>query len=66
MPKPLREWCTEQQINYGAFVAELKTTLGAKKMKVRLGKGTHMNLPPADAIVVEFAIKEPTSGTEIT
>ena len=66
VPKPLREWCTEQQINYGAFVAELKTTLGAKKMKVRLGKGTHMNLPPADAIVVEFAIKEPTSGTEIT
>ena len=64
VPKPLREWCTDQQINYGSFINELKTKLGAKKMKVRLGKGTHMNLPPADAVVVEFAIKEPTSGTE--
>jgi len=66
VPKPLREWCIAQQINYGSFTAELKNKMGAKKIKVRLGKGTHMNLPPADAIVVEFAIKEPISGTEIT
>lgn len=66
VPKPLREWCTKQQINYSSFTLELKNKLGAQKVKVRLGKGTHMNLPPTDAIVVDFAIKEPTSGTEIT
>jgi hypothetical protein len=66
VPKPLREWCTEQQINYGSFVNELKAKLGAQMAKVRLGKGTHMNLPPANAIVVDFAIKEPVNGSEIT
>ena len=66
VPKPLREWCTKQQINYAAFTLELKNKLGAQKAKVRLGKGTHMNLPPTDAIVVDFAIKEPTDGTADT
>lgn len=66
VPKPLREWCTQQQINYGSFVEDMKKELGAQKLKVRLGKGTHMNLPPADAIVVEFALKGPVDGTELT
>jgi len=66
VPKPLREWCTKQQINYASFTLELKNKLGAQKAKVRLGKGTHMNLPPTDAIVVDFAIKEQASGTEAT
>jgi uncharacterized protein (DUF927 family) len=66
VPKPLREWCTKQQINYASFTLELKNKLGAQKAKVRLGKGTHMNLPPTDAIVVDFAIKEQVSGTEAT
>ena len=66
VPKPLQKWCTDQQINYGSFVNDLKSKLGAQKMKARLGKGTHMNLPPTDVLVVDFALKEPTSGTEIT
>ena len=66
VPKPLREWCTKQQINYGSFVDDLKSEMNAKKLKVRLGKGTHMNLPPTDAIMVDFALKEPVDGTEHT
>jgi len=66
VPKPLREWCTEQQINYSSFTEELKNKMGAQKVKVRLGKGTHMSLPPADAIVVDFAIKDHVDGAEIT
>ena len=31
---------------------DLKTKLGAKRGKVRLGKGTHLNLPPSDVIIV--------------
>jgi hypothetical protein len=54
LPKPLKEWCGKQQINYGGMVDGLKTgrTI-AKKEKVRLGKGTHMNWPAVDAIVVD-------------
>jgi hypothetical protein len=54
LPKPLKEWCGKQQINYGGFVDGLKTgRTKAKKEKVRLGKGTHSNWPPVDAITVD-------------
>jgi len=57
VPKPLRIWCGEQQINYAAFLQDLMTKLGATKAKVRLSKGTHMQLPPTDVIVVSCAIE---------
>jgi len=54
LPKPLREWCGKQQINYSGFVDGLKTgRTKAHKVKMRLSKGTHMNLPPTDVIVVD-------------
>ena len=57
IPKPLRMWCSEQQINYGAFVQDLKSKMGATKTKMRLSKGTHMHLPPSDVIVVNCSIE---------
>ena len=57
IPKPLRIWCGEQQINYTAFLEELKTNMGATKTKMRLSKGTHMQLPPTDVIVVSCSIE---------
>ena len=56
--KPLKAWCGEQQINYSAFVNDLKSKLGAKKSKVRLAKGTHMSLPPTDVLVVDCSIEK--------
>lgn len=54
LPKPLREWCGKQQINYNGFVEGLKVgRTKATKAKIRLGKGTHMNLPPVDALVLD-------------
>ena len=58
IPKPLRIWCGEQQINYAAFVEDLIANMGAKKMKMRLSKGTHMQLPPTDVIVVNCHVEE--------
>jgi len=52
--KPFKAWCSEQQIDYGACVAELIETMGAKKRKMRITKGTHMNLAATDTIVVPF------------
>tara|TARA_R110000824_G_scaffold63208_10_gene166527 strand:+ start:3828 stop:6647 length:2820 start_codon:yes stop_codon:yes gene_type:complete len=57
IPKPLRMWCGEQQINYAAFLQDLQTKMGATKTKMRLSKGTHMQLPPTDVIVVSCSIK---------
>jgi hypothetical protein len=54
LPKPLRDWCSKQQINYQTFVDGLRTgSTRAVRRKVRMGKGTNMNLPPSDAIVID-------------
>ena len=58
VPKPLKAWCGEQQINYNAFVGDLKNKLNAKRIKIRLSKGTHMNLPPTDVIAVDCLIDD--------
>lgn len=52
--KPLKAWCGKQQINYAGFVDGLKTgSTKAVKAKVRLGKGTHINMPPTDVLVLD-------------
>lgn len=60
--KPFREWLSEQQLNYNSIAAELKTTMGASKVKARLAKGTRIDLPPADAIVVNIALDAPDNA----
>ncbi len=54
MPKPLREWCNKLQLSYHDLVSNLKTgsTRGVIK-KIRMGKGTRMNLPPIDALMLD-------------
>ena len=64
LPKPLKSWCGDQQINYNSFVHDLTTKLNAKRSKIRLSKGTHMNLPPADVIVVDCSVEKLNGNTE--
>lgn len=52
--KPFKAWCTEQQIDFGACLSHLIETMGAKKKRIRITKGTHLNLPPQDTIEVKF------------
>ena len=56
--KPFREWCVKHQTNYQSVYDGLKATNGAKKDKCRLGKGTHINIPPVDVIVMDFDFDE--------
>jgi|TARA_R110000823_G_C15831163_1_gene490265 hypothetical protein len=62
VPKPLRKWCTDQQINYGSFIQDLTNDMDAKKQKIRLSKGTHMQLPPTEVIAVNCAIASRDDG----
>ena len=57
VPKPLKEWCGKQQIHYAAFINDLSTKLGATRIKMRLSRGTHMNLPPTWVIAVDCSIE---------
>lgn len=54
LPKPLKEWCGKQQINYSGFIDGLKTgRTNATKQKMRLTKGTHVAMAPVDTVVVD-------------
>tara|TARA_R110002020_G_scaffold259120_1_gene473048 strand:+ start:3604 stop:6429 length:2826 start_codon:yes stop_codon:yes gene_type:complete len=54
LPKPLKKWCTNQQVLYEHFIRDLQDEMGAKRVSIRLGKGTHLNLPAARTISVDF------------
>tara|TARA_R100000951_G_scaffold29575_3_gene25581 strand:+ start:8601 stop:11369 length:2769 start_codon:yes stop_codon:yes gene_type:complete len=64
VPKVLKSWCGEQQINYSDLVKQIKDRCEGKRAKVRLSKGTSLNLPPADVLVMKFAIGTDDSTTE--
>lgn len=54
LPKPLKEWCNKQQIDYpDLFDGLKKAPMHAVMKKQRLGKGTKLNLPPVDAMVLD-------------
>ncbi len=58
VPKPLKEWCIKHQLNYNSFSHELMKSLHGRRGKVRLGKGTHMNLPPTDVLIVDCRFRD--------
>lgn len=64
--KPLKEWCTSQQVNYTAFVNDLIEEMGAKRVKRRIGKGTTMDLPATNVILVNCAALSSTDIREAT
>ena len=56
LPKPLKKWCGEHQINYGNFVQDLKDKLKATENVKRLSKGTHLKLPATRVIIVNCKV----------
>ena len=58
VPKILKSWCGDLQINYAHLLKQIKEHCEGKRAKVRLGKGTKLNLPPADVIVMKFSTDE--------
>ena len=65
-PKPLRQWCGELQINYSHLVGEIMEHCEGKYKKVRLTKGTNLQLPPSNVIVMKFDIKADENDEEHT
>jgi hypothetical protein len=59
LPTPFKAWLAEQQVNYNSVIAELKTKYQAKKTKVRLTKGTKLQMPVADVIEVPIVLNDP-------
>ena len=58
VPKPLKEWCIKHQVNYGSFREDMLKQLNGTLTKIRLGKGTHMNMPPTNVIAVDCKFRD--------
>lgn len=67
MVKPLKQWCTKQGINFIWLMdACRKGELQGRKGKVRMGKGTRINLPAMEALVVNWDREVPADATDIS
>ena len=54
LPRFLKDWCSKHQLNYSGLVDSLRgAPTNLKKEKIRLSRGTHMNLPPADVLSID-------------
>lgn len=52
LQKPFKEWCAQQYLNYDSVIKEVFESMGGSRQRVRLGKGTKLNLPSVNAIAV--------------
>jgi len=56
---PFRSWCNEQQIMVKKLMESLaKEGMEVEERKVRLGKGTHLDMPPAVAYVIDMDLSK--------
>lgn len=58
LPGPFKEWLADRQVNYNSVLAELKSKYNAQKVKVRLTKGTKLQMPVADALLVPVRLED--------
>lgn len=63
LPKPLKQWCIDQQINYSSFVEGMISHMGLIRTKARIGKGTSLKLPPTSVLMLKFAVGGPPDPT---
>lgn len=58
--RPFKQWCTRQRLNFDTVVKQIEEKLGGQKTRIRIGKGTKMDLPPVTVLSMDFAdIKMP-------
>ena len=53
-PKPLKEWCGELQINFAHLKSEIFAKCEGRSKKVRITKGTLLELGATDVIIMKF------------
>lgn len=54
LPKPFKKWCIAQQLNPKTLIDQLSEDYEGQYKKVRLTKGTKMDLPPVEVYIFTF------------
>lgn len=52
LPKPLKDWCVKQRINYGSFLRDMEKEVDAKQGKIRMFRGTSLADVPASRCII--------------
>lgn len=60
----LRSWCNKRRLNHDSVVKEVMQKMNGEKIRIRLGKGTKLDLPPTTVIAMDFT--EVVSPDEVT
>lgn len=55
LKKPLRNWMVDQQLNYTETVRIAMESMEGKYIKARISKGTSLNLPSTDVIMLQLS-----------
>ena len=55
LPKPFKDWCVKQGHNYATICDMVKDTMQGENIKIRLGRGTKIALPPQHVIAMTWS-----------
>ena len=64
-PAPFKEWCLQKGHHYEAVRELIKLQLKGKSTKMRLGKGTKLNLPYQAVIELSWSDEEPDDKSNV-
>jgi hypothetical protein len=51
--RPLKVWCTKRRFNYDSVIKEAIAKFNGAKKKIRISRGTKLNLPPVDVLQLD-------------
>lgn len=63
LPKPFQKWCVDQQLHMKGVMEDIKRTNPVEYKKVRIDKGTKMNMAAIHAYVIELPAEALDAGT---
>lgn len=64
VPKPFREWCVNNNFDYGNLKEKMNTELNCVGLKIRLGRGTKINLPPQHVLCLSWVDEADTEAEQ--
>jgi len=61
---PLKQWCAKQRMNFDSVQKEIMERMNGSKVRMRLSKGTKLQLPPTSVMMMSFAAVPPDESNE--
>lgn len=63
LPKPFQKWCVDQQLHMKGLIDDIKKTTPVEYKRVRIDKGTKMNMAAIHAYVIDLPLEDLDAST---